>query len=458
MKSPFRIHGAIAPAPYLWASFALLLVQYGTRCLVFKYHIPNTFAFWSLLQPASVVEFVSWLESGGHSNLWLLALALVTDIVMTWFLLSLAIRRARTADLSALVANLAIVPVIQVPIICWLGWSATREGAEVPAVSNRVSFEAALKGLVAGLIVTVVLEVLCTIVFRTYGFGLFLASPFIVGCVTAYIGNRRSDLGPWGTTKLVFGACFLGCVGLLAIAVEGIICLLMATPLIAGMAWLGGMVGRAIALKRPGATPGRTAMSIVVLPLFFTVDLVAPPHFAFDSVESIEVAASDMEVWDAVVHMGPIPDPPAAPFRWGLAYPISGSIRGSGVGAIRQGVFSTGVAYERVTEWEPAKYLSFIVLSDPPTMHELSPYRHVNAPHVNGYFRTLDARFTITKLASGHTLLSLATRHELDLNPAVYWLPMAEWAVHTNKARVLAHFAQQAEAAAEAKRQSSIAS
>ncbi len=450
MKSPFRFQGAIAPAPYLVASFSLLVVQYLMRGLVFAFHGHMAVGFWSLVQPVFVVGLGSWIEPSWHSDHWLLLLALIVDVVVAWLLLALAIRRARTADLSLLIACLAIVPIIQVPVFCWLGWSATRESAGAPVVNNRVPFEVALKGLIAGLIITVVLEVLGTLVFRAYGYGLFLASPFIVGCVTAYIGNRRSDLGFWGTTRLVMGACFLGCVGLLAVAVEGIICLVVAAPLIAGMAWLGGIVGRTIALKGPGATPGRTAMSIVVLPLFFAVDLVAPPNLAFDSVESIEVAANDKDVWDAIVHMGPIPDPPAAPFRWGLAYPMSGSIRGSGVGAIREGVFSTGVAYERVTEWDPAKHLSFIVLSDPPTMHELSPYRHVNAPHVNGYFRTLDARFTITTLANGHTLLSLATRHELDLNPAFYWLPMTKWAIHTNKVRVLAHFAQQAEAAAAA--------
>jgi hypothetical protein len=159
------------------------------------------------------------------------------------------------------------------------------------------------------------------------------------------------------------------------------------------------------------------------------------------------VAAPDREVWNAIVHMGPIPAPPSPPFSWGLAYPMSGSIHGSGVGAIREGVFSTGVAFERVTEWDPARHLSFIVLSDPPTLHELSPNQHVNAPHVNGYFRTLDAGFTIKQLENGHTLLSLATRHALDLNPAFYWLPMAKWAVHENKVRVLTHFARRAEAA-----------
>ncbi len=79
-------------------------------------------------------------------------------------------------------------------------------------------------------------------------------------------------------------------------------------------------------------------------------------------------------------------------------------------------------------------------------MRELSPYSHVNAPHENGYFRTLDARFTLTPIANGKTRLTLATRHALDLEPALYWTPMAQWAVHANKVRVLTHFKQQAEA------------
>jgi hypothetical protein len=121
------------------------------------------------------------------------------------------------------------------------------------------------------------------------------------------------------------------------------------------------------------------------------------------------------------------------------------------VGAIREGVFSTGIAHERVTVWEPGSRLEFIVLSDPPSMRELSPHDHVHAPHVNGYFRTLDARFAITPLANGRTRLSLTTQHELDLGPAYYWLPMAKWAVHANKQRVLQHFARQAESAAAAR-------
>src|SRR5258706_3259364 len=450
MKSPFGFQGTIARAPYLVTSIVLLFVQYLVQGLVYAAHDHAVLGFWNFTFAIPIAGLTLWFEPSWKSDHWMLMLIAIFDIAVSWLLLALAIRRARATNRSLLLACLTIVPVIQIPTICWLGWSPTREGDAVPVSSNRVSLEVALKGLIAGFIITVVLEVVSTLVFRTYGLGLFLASPFFVGCVTGYIGNRRSDIGSKATARLVLGACFLGGVGLLAIAVEGIVCLVMAAPLIAAMAWLGGLVGRMIALKSPGRVPGRAAMSIVALPMFFAPDFIAPPKFAFESVENIEVRASDRGVGDAILHMGPIPAPPAAPFRSGLAYPMSGRIHGSGVGAIRKGVFSTGVAYERVTEWDPAKHLSFIVLSDPPTMRELSPYQNVNAPHVNGYFRTLDARFTITKLVDGHTLLSLATRHELDLNPGFYWLPMAKWAIHANKVRVLEHFAQQAEAAATA--------
>ena len=433
----------ISRKSYLRGSWILLVTQYAAHVLV--YWAASQTA-WTLL-PSPAVALTFWFTSSRQSGVAspeLLLLAIL-DIAVTWSLLALAIRRARTTDRSEVAACLIGVPLVQLFTVFWLGEEGTRGTTDIPTATQRISLGTALKGLVAGLMLSVALEVVSTLVFGTYGFFLFFATPFLVGCITAYIGNRRRDIGSGSTARLVLGACFLGCVGLLAIAVEGVICLVLAMPLIAFFAWIGGIVGRAIAVHGPGSAPRYTAMSLSVLPLFLAIDVIAPPNVTFQSSEDIEVSAGDRDVWDAIVHMGPIPNPPSAPFRWGLAYPMSGSIHGSGVGAIREGVFSTGVAYERVTEWQPPARLSFDVLSDPPTMRELSPYQQVHAPHVNGYFATLNARFTITPLANGHTRLTLDTRHELHLNPYIYWLPIVKWAIHTNKTRVLRHFAAQAE-------------
>jgi hypothetical protein len=147
--------------------------------------------------------------------------------------------------------------------------------------------------------------------------------------------------------------------------------------------------------------------------------------------------------------MDRIDEPLTLPFRLGVAYPIAGHVIGEGVGALRRGEFSTGIADERVTEWVPLRKLSFAVASDVPAMHELSPYRHVHAPHAVGYFRTIDTSFELVQGPDGSTQINERTSHELRLDPILYWLPLARWVIHQNNSRVLAHIRRQAERAAE---------
>jgi hypothetical protein len=78
-------------------------------------------------------------------------------------------------------------------------------------------------------------------------------------------------------------------------------------------------------------------------------------------------------------------------------------------------------------------------------MHELSPYRHVNAPHVKGYFRTTFTSFEIVPLGQSRCRLIEHTGHELKLDPILYWMPLARWIIHENNYRVLSHIREQSE-------------
>jgi len=112
---------------------------------------------------------------------------------------------------------------------------------------------------------------------------------------------------------------------------------------------------------------------------------------------------------------------------------------GEGVGAERHGEFSTGIAVERITEWTPNHRLAFVVLNDVPTVRELSPYHHVHAPHVVGYFTTTVASFELADRGTEMTRLTLRSTHVLRLEPTLYWRPLVNWVVEENKARVLRH-------------------
>ena len=444
MKSPFNFEGRIGRGAYAALSVGAFVSQHLIVWACFAIAgEPLKTPPWFWLTPLRTLAFHHLFLP-----IWLMPAAMVMTVAIDWLLVALAFRRAREANGLVGLAALVVAPVLQIPVILWLCLAPERpapSAQEHAAVSQSApTVKIAIQGLLVATALSVAAVFVSAVVLRTYGYALFLASPFVIGLTTGYLGNRRGDTGPNQTWTLVLGGLTLGALALVGLAIEGIICLALASPLILLMGFVGGESGRAIArLRHAGRS---TLTSFAVLPILMVAEVLLPPQASFESVESVEVMASPAAVWDSVVHMGPIPDAPAVPFRWGLAYPMRGEILGTGVGAIRRGVFSTGVAYERVTEWVPNQKLSFIVLSDPPTMHELSPYAHVNAPHTEGYFRTLDARFTITPLADGKTRLTLTTQHELDLEPALYWMPIAQWATHANKVRVLAHFRRQAEA------------
>ncbi|MFZ1742432.1 MAG: hypothetical protein WAT93_06235 [Pontixanthobacter sp.] len=116
---------------------------------------------------------------------------------------------------------------------------------------------------------------------------------------------------------------------------------------------------------------------------------------------------------------------------------MSGELEGKGVGAKRIGAFSTGTATEIVTEWKRNSVLAFRVENQPPAMEEMSPYRRVNAPHVQGYFLIGETRFELMPMGANRTLLRVSSEHKLRIDPVPYWEPIARLAIRQNVGRVL---------------------
>jgi uncharacterized protein YndB with AHSA1/START domain len=241
-------------------------------------------------------------------------------------------------------------------------------------------------------------------------------------------------------------AAALGAAALVVLALEGIVCILMAAPLGAAATAAGGAVGRAAALA--GHRRGKPLMSLAVLPALFALDGAMPPAVAIATDESIEISAPPAAVWHALTSDDPIAIPPGLVASAGLAYPVRGRLLGEGVGAERHGEFSTGGARERVTEWVPGRRLSFTILSQPPAMEEMSPYRQVHAPHLSGYFETTTTSFDVEALPGGRTRLTARASHMLRMDPVLYWEPVARWAIHSNVRRVLQDIERKAEALA----------
>jgi hypothetical protein len=218
----------------------------------------------------------------------------------------------------------------------------------------------------------------------------------------------------------------------------------MASPLAIPAALVGGLLGHSIA--RLGRRPARHTLSgFALLPIVFATEYIFPPMTTFETYQTIGVDAPPGVVWNAIIRMDTMDEPLALPFRLGVACPMRGEILGDGVGATRRGEFSTGTAIERVTKWIPNQELAFVVEKDVPSMNEVSPYRHVHAPHAVGYFSTGLTSFSLAGRPDGGTEVVERTTHLLKIDPVYYWLPIAQWIVRENNARVLTHIRRQAE-------------
>jgi uncharacterized membrane protein YhaH (DUF805 family) len=438
--TPFRFDGRIGRLPYAAWSVGVFFSQHVVVSVVSDRPPKLDFAF--VVVP---LRSLALLDHGAGIGP---ILALAWFLLAAWALAALAMRRASDANVLESIAVLAIAPLLQVVVIPYLALLPSRAAPDTILASElafaETTWRAVVQAVAAGIGLTLAAVIVGALVFGVYGLALFILSPCVIGVVTAYLGNRSGDLGARRTNLLVLSTALLGGAALIAAALEGVVCIVLASPLGVGMALIGGAIGRSIALTSRHSA-GRTLSSLAAMPLIFATESAVPPSVSFDSSQTIEVAAPPEVVWKAMVHMAPLDEPVALPFRLGLAYPAGGEIFGEGVGAVRIGVFSTGVAIERITEWVPNRKLAFVVATDPPAMKELSPYRHVHAPHVVGYFHTVSTSFELIASAGGGTTIVEETAHDLKLDPVFYWLPMAQWAVGENNARVLRHLKRDAE-------------
>lgn len=440
MRLP-SLRGELAPATYAIAAPALLLSQQGAAALAHRWTgqpLTADTEFW--LMPLRRVALLPDPSSAAA------ALVLLFSIVVAWGLAVLSFRRASRSGVGYLLAALSVVPAIQIAAVALLALLPVRARDYVPELEEGTNVAHVLQGVLAGVAIVVIAVLVSAMTFGTYGWGLFVLTPFLVGVTTGYLANRQVALETGRTTPLVLAAAGLGSLALILFALEGFVCILLAAPLGAAAAVTGGALGRAAALA--AQRRAKPLMGVALLPAVFAFEAAMPPALAITTHESASISAPPSAVWRALTSSAPIASSPGFVGRAGLAYPVRGRIVGEGIGAERIGEFSTGSAREHITDWVPGRRLAFTVLSQPPAMEEMSPYRGVHAPHVSGYFETAETSFELEPLPGGGTRITARASHVLRIDPVLYWGPLARWAIRQNAARVLQDIKQKAETAA----------
>ncbi len=289
--------------------------------------------------------------------------------------------------------------------------------------------------------------VLTIYAFGSYGAALFYGTPVVAGAVAAYFYNRQASQS-W-PASLGVSLLPMVCIGglFLIVALEGVICLLMAVPLVLPLAAVGGLVGKGIADAQRARRDSRRQLAgcLLALPLIAFGESRLPNDVEYMVASSVVVDAPPDVVWQYVIDFPPIESTPPWLFRMGISSPQGARIDGSGVGAIRHCDFTTGSFVEPITVWDPPQRLAFDVTEQPEPMFELTPYRHVHPPHLAGAFRSTRGEFVLEPLANGKTRLIGHTWYKLKMSPQGYWTVWTDWIIHRIHHRVLDHVQELAE-------------
>ena len=449
-KQPWwSLGGNIGRAQYLFAGLFLFGLKFNVDRMVaahwnepwklYQYWLPDPI-FGSATAPSNRAFIVTLL---------LLALPFIfVGVVLT-------LKRLRSAALPLWLVILFFVPFINLVFFTILSLVPARDrdsASEGPPSWLPQSKNGAMAAGVLAFVVTAVVGAATAGAGEGwYGFSLFVGTPFMAGLVSGLLLNAREDQGGSKTQTVACLSLLISALAMTALMVEGIICLAMALPFALPLTMIGATIGRAIANSRSPRFPGPQFVGALILlmpGLSGAERMLSVQAESFAVRSEIIVDAPVEAVWKNVVSFAELPPPHEAIFKTGVAYPIRAEIQGTGIGAIRRCVFSTGAFVEPITAWEEPHRLAFGVLEQPPVMRELSWRDDFVPAHIsNQYLRSTAGEFLLEPLPGGKTRIVGTTWYRLRFWPSSYWRLWSNAIIHRIHMRVLEHIKNISEAA-----------
>lgn len=248
----------------------------------------------------------------------------------------------------------------------------------------------------------------------TYGFIFFV--PLAMGYLSVFWLERPRwwtiTFLPWLTWVLAVALASLG-------GYEGMICILMATPVAIVLASLGGWCAAATRHITRGSAAFVLGLPLVLMPLESRVD---PPARIRLVSSAIDVAAPRATVWAQIREVPAIrPEEHGTTFynRIGFPRPLEARLYGEGVGAVRHATFERGVLFvETITAWQEGERLAFTIEADTANIPATTLDQHVT---IGGrYFDVLDGEYRLENLPDGGTRIHLTSHHRLSTTMAAY--------------------------------------
>jgi len=263
-------------------------------------------------------------------------------------------------------------------------------------------------------------------------FAEFIIVPLVMGIISAWYW-REIDLPSRVVllnttvncfTAILLSALFFG---------EGIICLIIVSPLLFTFIWLGLKIGKAMFRKNNSTL---NVSIFAALLLVFITDSVSEHHYQNMVSDELVINATPDKIWKNVVAFERIKQENKYwLFKVGMPSPVESTVTGYHLGAQRKCVFSNGYVFdEKIVTFDVNRNLTFDVTHQP------------RDPEIMGHIDILRGQFILKDNGDGTTTLVGNSWYKLYVFPTWYYDIWAKSITRNVHWRVLEHIKELSEA------------
>lgn len=253
----------------------------------------------------------------------------------------------------------------------------------------------------------------------------FVILPMLIGIISAWFWR---DLNL--KSKTIVGYSLVN--SLLAISLsylflgEGVICLIIVSPLILIFVITGAFIGKMM-FRKKNQTVNVSIVSLLLM--VFVVDSISDHHYENMVSDEIIINASPSKIWKNVVAFEKIKQPNNYwLFKIGMPSPMQTTVTGYNYGAGRKCIFSNGYTFdEKIVAFDVNKNLTFDIVGQP------------QDPEIMGHIDIKRGQFLLKDNGNGTTTLIGNSWYKLRVFPIWYYDVWAESITRNVHLRVMDH-------------------
>ncbi len=266
----------------------------------------------------------------------------------------------------------------------------------------------------------------------TFIYSEFIIVPMLMGIISVWFW-RNAGL----TSRDLVGKSFLnGCITIVLSSIflgEGVICLVIVSPLLFASIIAGAFIGRAM-FRRNNNTLNSSIIGLLLVA--FITDSFSEHHYENMVSDTIIVNAPPQQVWKNVVAFKRIKEKNKYwLFKIGMPSPVESTVEGYYLGAKRKCIFSNGYTFdEKIVTYDENKNLTFAITNQP------------RDPEIMGHIDIEQGQFLLKDNGNGTTTLIGNSWYKLYVFPVWYYDTWAQSITRNVHLRVMEHIKELSEA------------